>query len=208
MRELEEARASELGSIRSNFEMEAARNAEAMRTGRLSDLSNAITSRENLANQRMNMLQSGQQQEWQQGRQTGLDQERTAQMMNDQYRQYVDDYRKAYYHPLGWQDKGLAAALGGLGTLGSPIAAAGPALSGLGMYGNLGMNSAQAGQQMMTQFLTNPEVQNMFMSIFSKIPGLGGLGGGGGGGGETTTVNTNTPPVGGVGRDAHGYEYV
>lgn len=193
MRELEESRAAELGNVQSQFQLEAARNQEAMRSGRLQDLRGALTQRENMTQQRLNALRAGQQQEFQQGRQTGLDQERTAQNMNDQYRQYMQDYRDAYYHPLDYQDKGLAGALGGLGALGNPIGASGSALQSMHNMAMMGMGGAAQGQELIAQFLTNPSVQNLFKDIFSSIwPG-------GGGEVEQTPTTSYNLPGGGAG---------
>ena len=121
MAELESARAREKGRLESDFQREAARTDESVRSGRLSDLVTALRGEEGRVSRRMD------------------EQDRTWDRAQRDYQNYVDSYRQAYAQPRDEMTQLLNMLQGFPGS--NP--AVGSAIGGLGSAANFMQDRAQ-----------------------------------------------------------------
>ena len=121
MAELESSRAREKGRLESDFQREAARTDESVRSGRLSDLVTALRGEEGRVSRRMD------------------EQDRTWDRAQRDYQNYVDSYRQAYQQPRDEMTQLLNTLQGFPGS--NP--AVGSAIGGLGSSANLMQDRAQ-----------------------------------------------------------------
>ena len=120
--------------------------------------------------------------------------------MNAAQAGYDKDYANSMQQGKTNRDAGLQMGLSGLGTLSNPLGSSGSAMQGYTNLGSVGAAAGQAGQNSLSQALTNPKVQDAAkagMGWLGKTVGnylgnrgssggqgslaAGGFGGGGGG---------------------------
>ena len=158
--------------------MQANQQAEDVARGRLGDLNSAgqfgmaaTRDREQGRSNRLNQLQSVQGQEYGQVRQRQQDQMGVVNNMNAAQAGYDKDYANSMQQGKTNRDAGLQMGLSGLGTLSNPLGSSGSAMQGYTNLGSVGAAAGQAGQNSLSQALTNPKVQG------AAKAGLGWLGG-------------------------------
>jgi hypothetical protein len=109
--------------------------------------------------------------------------------MNQNDRQYWQDYSGAQYQARDYNDRGLQMGLQGLGALSNPLGSAGTAMSGLSSAAQAGMQIGNQNSGDFAQFATNPNLWNALGNAYNTVTGGGSANQPGGSMGQNDPTN-------------------